>query len=778
AEAARAGAERAGLDGRRLLGLADLLRWDLQVPRPASPESAAPKPAKPEPALPEHAAEAPAPGLSDPAYLIFTSGTTGEPKGVQVPHRALAHLLASHRASVLPGPGEPPARLAHTTGVGFDAAMDPLLWLADGHEVHVLPDAVRRDPQALVERFAEQGITAWETTPSYVAALAAQTRLAEHLDDRPAEEPFHLMLGGEPLDPGLWSWLRERPAVRAWNLYGPTEVGVDSMVARVADAASPELGAPTAGTAAYVLDDRLRPVPPGASGELWLAGPQLADGYAGRPGTTALSFTADPFAADGSRMYRTGDVVVAGEPDAGGRVAVKTLGRSDDQVKIRGYRVEPGEVESLLRAADGVAQAVVRPRRTERGAELIAWVVPRDPEAQPGEELLAELGRRVPDYMVPAALATIPEVPLTANGKVDEAALPQPRTAGGTGRAPREGAERAVAEAYERLLGVEGVAAGDSFFDLGGHSFVAQPVVSAVNEALGTELPVQAVFQAPTVAGLAALVEGGGGAVAESLRPVLPLRPEGDAAPLFAVHPASGLSWAFSALLPHVAQDRPVMGLQMPGIAPDEPERAEPEDLDELVADYLDTILEIQPEGPYHLVGWSFGGRLAQAIAARLRDRGREVATLGLIDAYPSEEALAGVADEQRMWRGLLAAHGLTEGLPEELGAGAVLETLRAAGNPLGDVPERTVERIARRFRRTGRILDEAPIPTFDGNLHVFEATREVPAGRPAPEAWEEHVTGRVTSSAVDAAHDGMLAPAAVAQMAPDLRRLLSASRD
>ncbi|MFC7430030.1 MULTISPECIES: amino acid adenylation domain-containing protein [unclassified Agrococcus] len=713
--------------------------------------------------------------LDAPAYLIFTSGTTGEPKAVQVPHRALASLLASHRATLLPDAAERRIRMAHTTGVGFDAAMDPVVWLAAGHELHVIDDATRRDPQALVTLLDERGIGAWETTPSYVAALAAQTSIAEVLDRRTASDPFVMLLGGEALDAGLWRWLHERPAVEAWNLYGPTEVGVDSMVARVADAPAPELGATTVDVVGYVLDARLRPAPVGSVGELWLAGAQLAHGYAGQAGTTAERFVADPFAADGTRMYRTGDLVVVRDADAGERPSVVSLGRSDGQVKIRGHRVEPGEVEALLRGVDGVAQAVVRPIDTARGAALGAWIVAD--EGSDADALVAGLGDRlrgrVPDYMVPAGVAAIDAVPLTPNGKVDVRALPELRAGGGDGRAPEGEAEVAIAAAFADVLGVDDVRADDSFFALGGHSFVAQPAIQAVNAALGAGLPVQSLFQAPTVAGLAALVASGGASVAESLRTILPLRREGEGEPVFAVHPASGVAWKFTTFVSRLETTRPILGVQMPGIAPDEEEPPTAASFDELLDAYVAAIRAEQPHGPYHLTGFSFGGRLAHHLAARLQAEGDEVALLAVLDAYPTPgSALEGVAHPDDMWRGFLDANGVEP--PEgELDVHRVLALLDAAGSPLADVPAEAVERMVRRFLRLGELLDEAPVPVFDGSMHVFAATEQVPADRPEPHAWERFATGAVTSSLVGARHQDMLSDRALDDVGPVLDGLL-----
>lgn len=731
-----------------------------------------------------------APGLGDrrprpedPAYMVFTSGTTGTPKGVQVPHRALEHLLASHRATVMPSAVEGRRRLAHTTGVGFDAAMDPVLWLVAGHEIHVVDEETRRNPEELVRYFREHRITAWETTPSYVSAAAAHADLEACLDGSDERLPFVLLLGGEAIDPGLWNWLRERRSTRSWNLYGPTEVGVDTLVADVAREPAPELGAPTASTTAYVLDERLRPVPDGTVGELWLAGEQLADGYVRRAAETALAFVANPF-SDGGRMYRTGDLAVV-EPGSDGRgPRIRSRGRADSQVKIRGHRLEPTEVEALLRTMQDVEQAVVRARRSDRGVELVAWTTRPEPGGDDSDDgrdqdLMGRLRATLPEYMVPAALCEVEEIPLTSNGKVDERALPEPRPAspGRGGRPPSTPMQMLVARAFADVLGAGDVMADDTFFELGGHSFLAQPTIAAINRTAGVDLPVQAIFQAPSVEGLAALTEAGEAQTEESLRPVLRLRARGTGSPLFAVHPGSGLSWSFSSLVTHLGTRRPVLGLQMHGLAPDVPEAQRPESLRSLVDEYVATVRAEQPEGPYHLVGWSFGGRLAHAIAAELQRGGSEVRTLAVLDAYPTHRSMAGVSDEQSLWQMFLETNGVEAPHHGELSARRVHELLQDAGSPLGAVPVETIRRAARRAATIGSLLDSTPAPTFSGDLHLVEATRDVPSERPSADAWASHVTGRVHVEKVDLPHERMLDPAGVRALETALAAATDAGR-
>jgi amino acid adenylation domain-containing protein len=709
------------------------------------------------------------------AYVMFTSGSTGRPKGVEVSHGALAALLASHRETLMSAAAGP-LTVAHTTGVGFDASWDPILWMAQGHELHLIDDRTRRDSRQLAAYFAEHGVSVWETTPGYLRQLLGEQGFTGLLDDHAAAgSTFSLALGGEAFDAGLWSTLSAHPGVEAWNLYGPTEATVDTVLAPVAGSAEPVLGSATAGTRLYVLDGRLQQTLPGAAGELYVAGRQLARGYRGRPDLTAERFVPDPFAGRGERMYRTGDVVFR---HADGRLVF--AGRNDDQLKIRGFRVEPGEVEKALRGAAGVREAVVRAVGQDAGSggvRLIAYIVPADAGTD-GSELSDDVRRHVrallPDYMVPAAVVVIPEVPLTPHGKVDAAALPDPGSvARRTGLAPRTPRERTVAGIFADVLSLKRAGVDESFFELGGHSFLAQPLIVQVNAALGTDLQVQSLFRAPTVEGLLReAANGAGESAADNLRQLLPLRTAGPKAPLFAVHPASGISWGYASMLGRLDPDRPLIGLQMPGMEPGRTHPVGAATLTELADDYIAHLRSVQPEGPYHLMGWSFGGHLVHRLATRLQELGDEVAFLAILDAFPgNQEHNEDVGTGPALWTSYLQAQGYE--LPASEAAAMdgrrALEILREHHNPLGSLPLDSVNAMVGNFPGLARLIRAEQPQEFRGDLLLFRATREVPAGTPSAAAWQPFVSGTVTDVAVDERHSQMLSDRALSAIMPAL---------
>ncbi|NEW50308.1 amino acid adenylation domain-containing protein [Nocardia cyriacigeorgica] len=467
------------------------------------------------------------------AYVIFTSGSTGRPKGVAVPHGAIVNQLQWKTAEFDLGADD--AVLLKTA-----ATFDLSVWefwsaaVSGGRLVIAAPDG-HRDPAYLHDLMAREQVTTLHVVPSMLDALLVTAATAPRALRR-------VLAIGEALPAGPAQRFRAaNPTVALYNLYGPTEaaVSITSHLVTDADRATVPIGGPEWNSRAYVLDARLRPVPAGVPGELYLAGAQLARGYFGRPDLTADRFVADPFGA-GERMYRTGDLVVwngAGE--------LEYRGRTDFQVKIRGFRIELGEIESALLAMREIAQtAVLATSDPHTGDRLVAYVVPAARAARVDEvglerradraafdlpQVLAGLTMALPSYMVPSAFVVLDALPLNVNGKLDRKALPEPEFEAREFRAPSTPVEEIVAAVFGEVLGVDQVGADDDFFALGGNSLLATQVAARIGAALETRVPVRALFEAATVAGLAVKVEH---TATDTVRVPLLARPRPDRIPL------------------------------------------------------------------------------------------------------------------------------------------------------------------------------------------------------------------------------------------------------
>ncbi|WP_147143520.1 non-ribosomal peptide synthase/polyketide synthase, partial [Nocardia ninae] len=440
------------------------------------------------------------------AYVIFTSGSTGRPKGVGVSHAAIVNRLVWMQSAY--GLDTPDAVLQKTPAT-FDVSVWEFFWpLQIGARLVVAKPDGHRDPAYLAEVISTERITVTHFVPSMLAVFVADAAAAQ------CDSLRLVFASGEALPPKPAHRLRELTGAALHNLYGPTEAAVDVTFHEVVDTDTDTvpIGAPVYNTQVYVLDSRLRPVPVGVAGELYLAGTQLARGYVARPDLTSDRFVANPYGAAGERMYRTGDLVSwtsSGE--------LEYLGRTDFQVKLRGLRIELGEIETALTALDEVAQSVVVVRGDQHtGDQLVAYVIPA-PNVRVDTELLREdLAERLPAYMVPSVVLVLDEFPLNASGKLDRKALPAPVFEAAVFRAPTTPVEEIVAATFAEVLGVERVGLDDDFFALGGNSLSATQVAARLSAALDTDLGVRELFEASTVVALAARAETHAGAGARA----------------------------------------------------------------------------------------------------------------------------------------------------------------------------------------------------------------------------------------------------------------------
>jgi len=437
----------------------------------------------------------------DRAYVMFTSGSTGVPKGVMVSHGAIANQMRWSQERFPLGPDD---RVLHNASYSFDVAVWELFAPLRAGACVVLPsEEEHRDPSALARLLRQQRVTVMACVPSLLRALL------EDADFARCDALRLLFCGGEPLPRDLHDRFREMlPRCRLVHLYGPTEAAITSLFFECDAALAEErvpLGRPVTGLRAHVVDEQLHLAPCAVPGEIALAGVGLADGYLGRPDLTAERFVPDPYAtAPGARLYRTGDLA---KRRADGTLSF--VGRADHQVKVRGFRIEAGEIETALERMSGVARAAAVARRDGGEARLVAYVASAGGAPPSEAEMRAELRRVLPEYMVPSLFVTLEALPLNANGKIDRAALPEP---GKTVRsaewvAPRTPVEETICEVWQAVLGRDRVGAGDDFFEIGGDSLLATQVVARLKAAFAIDLPLRRFFQGSTVEALAAAVE-------------------------------------------------------------------------------------------------------------------------------------------------------------------------------------------------------------------------------------------------------------------------------
>ncbi|MBU3062100.1 amino acid adenylation domain-containing protein [Nocardia sp. NEAU-G5] len=707
--------------------------------------------------------------MDNPAYVIYTSGSTGTPKGVVVSHGGLSNFAAETAQRFEVGPG---ARVLHFATPSFDAAMlDLLLALGGAGTLVITPPGVYGGAE-LARVLIEERIT-----HAFITTSALGT-----VDPSGNTDLRHIMVGGEALPPDLVNrWTADAASRKLYNVYGPTETTIVTIISKSLSPGGPiAIGSPIRGVGAVALDARLHPSPVGVTGELHLAGPALARGYLHRPGLTAQRFVASPFGKPGERMYRTGDLVRWCERER--RHELEYVGRSDHQVKIRGFRIELGEIDSALARHAAVEFSCTMGLPTPAGATaLVSYVKPVEGTTPTAAELAAHLGDLVPNYMVPQSIMLLDRLPLTPVGKLDRRLLPKPLFgAEHDYRAPSTPAERALCAAFAEALGVEQVGVDDGFFELGGNSLLATKVVSQLRSA-GIEMPVQLMFGDSTPAAIARRLDADAGeALTAALEPLLAIRKPGAGRgdtppPLFCVHPAIGLSWCYAGLLAQLPGDRPVYGLQAPHVTGAD----EHGTLVAAAKNYVAQIKSVQPEGPYHLLGWSLGGLIAHEMAVQLQEAGEQVALLAMMDSYRLsdewlEHAIPGVAEIIGEFGSDLL--GGDNAVDPRLTLQDAAELLRNRPGPFAAL---TVEHLQRLYTgyAHGAVLAHGFRPrVFDGDLTFFTAAEdEINRADPTrcAQAWEPYVTGAIHDQKVRCRHSGMTTPEALAVIGPVLRERL-----
>ncbi|MEU5807506.1 amino acid adenylation domain-containing protein [Streptomyces sp. NPDC047718] len=684
-----------------------------------------------EPVVPRH--------LDDAAYVVYTSGSTGRPKGVVVSHRGIAGLVANQAERYEAGAGN---RVAQLISPSFDASVSELCLALLTGSCLVIPPGVLAGEE-LAAFLADRRITHAHLIPAVMAGLP---RI-----DLPA---LRVIVTGGDVPPAdvIAHWSEGRRLV---NAYGPTEATVDvaSWVYAPPGRQPVPIGRPIANAGVYVLDRYLRPVPPGVAGELYTTGPGLARGYLDRPALTAERFVANPF-APGDRMYRTGDLV---RWDRDGQLVF--VGRADTQVKLRGLRIELGEIESALAEQPGVTHAAA----AVHADRLVGYAVPATGVQPDPRELRARLALALPAHMVPGVVVVLERLPLSPNGKVDRKALPVPEATEATaGRDPRSLREELLCGLFAEALELPRVGVDANFFELGGHSLLAMRLATRISTELDTVTDVRTLFEAPTPALLAARLD-----TTDDTGPMVVLRRGGDRPSLFCAPPSLGLSWCYAGLLRGLPEDVGLYGLQAWGLDGPGPL---PESLAAWALEAVEQIRGVQPQGPYHLLGYSTGGNIAHAIATALQEQGEQVALLAIMDSLPGDPAQQGPVEGQRLLTAADVLAVLSDdagGDPDDRGDEAQ-QRERALGLVEDVLGGDADERLFDVMINTIMVVTAHRPAAYKGQVALITSGGEQRAAELAA-AWAPYVDGELKVTPFDCGHDDLLDPALLRDVATRL---------
>ncbi|KAF9351752.1 hypothetical protein BGX34_000381 [Mortierella sp. NVP85] len=673
------------------------------------------------------------------AYIIYTSGSTGWPKGVMVQHQGVVNYALSRIDEFDLGTN---SRVLQFTSLSFDVSvMEIFTAFFSGAGLHLLEDHIRLDRQELWRYIESHAIT---------QAVLPPAILQECKNCSPLSTQLTLISAGEELPATLVRALQRLiPNGRIINEYGPTEITIiathwecpcdfnDDIV---------PIGRPVPNKTIYILDKDQRPVPIGAVGELYIGGVGVARGYYNRPELTSKIFLPDPFTGNkDSRMYKTGDLARY-LPDGN----IVYLGRNDHQIKIRGFRIELGEIEARLCDHPLVQSAAVVATGDGSDRKLIAYVVAKHND-QLVHILRSHLTSCLPDYMVPAAIVRLNELPLSANGKLDRHQLPQPdgnAMAYQSYEAPYGTFENALMAIWMDLLHVDKIGRHDNFFMLGGHSLLAVRMVTQIRSLMGFKITLGTLFMAPTIAELVPHLLAAGNSQEDAFDVLLPIRPRGMRLPLFCVHHGFGIGWGFIGLSRHLHPDQPIYGLQARGFV-DGAQFATT--IEDMALDYIEQIKRIQPHGPYCLVGYSFGGIVVHTMAAHLERQGERVALLAVMDAVSrtltteNQVAMEEQDDKDQGYAGDI-----------QLFVNRVRDALPDSATPYIEKFKQVRSNLSRLFKNH-RVFSKC-----NSGMILFRANRETPI---SPDEWKPYVMGEIDVFDINCGHVEMDLAAPLAEI-------------
>jgi amino acid adenylation domain-containing protein len=720
-------------------------------------------------------------------YVLYTSGSTGQPKGVAMEHRAVSNLI--HWQNEMSHPQKSHNRTLQFSPISFDVSFQEIFsTLTTGGTLVLINQEVRMDPEQLLASLMEHRIS--RLFLPYVA-LKQLVRVMQASQQLSLPYLREIITAGETLriDNAFRSVFTQLPDVSLWNQYGPTETHVVTAYQLQASRALnwptlPSIGRPIANVQIFLLDGEGQPVPIGVSGELYCGGVCLARGYLNRSELTAEKFISNPFGK--GRLYKTGDLARY-LPNGD----IEFIGRSDQQVKIRGFRIELGEVEAALNSHPSIKEAAVLVHEEKGNKSLIAYLISRDSGEPKISDLRKHLKEQLPDYMIPSAWVNLDTLPLTPSGKLNRRALPLPEH-GISGSsceyaAPRTQLEKTLVSIWQEILNIERVGIHDNFFKIGGHSLLVMKIIHRIRQSTQQKLPLSVLFQAPTVAELARLLKQPSSKFSSNL--IVPIITKGKRPPFYLIHPGGGTVFCYHRLARLLQTDQPIYGIRAFGTEPGDPPAIA--SVIEMAQIYRQAIRQQQPSGPYALGGWSLGGTIAFEMARQWQDEGETIFLLALLDSFSSirpqwQHWLTTLAPRVSTDMGHFSWHNLMEYFHYRLSIPrnklpsydhpqrwAELLTLDTDHQLLpADTSEEDEERLWAAFVAGTTAAVEYQPKDYSGVVNLFQATVGFEEARPHFNGWEGYAE-QVICHCIEGNHFDFVEGHPTAQLAKALQILM-----